>query len=95
MFVGPVELAAQCRWCFPPFGASNMQTTAPMKTKVAVKTLIRIPAMCVATSSRISSTQNRPAPERHVQREQSPVPEPELAIDPNQYRETSKFQSSS
>ena len=37
-----------------------MYTTAPMNTKVAVNTLIRIPATRVAVSSRISSIQNRP-----------------------------------
>ena len=37
-----------------------MYTTAPMNTNIAVNTFTRIPAMCVAESSRISSTQNRP-----------------------------------
>ena len=37
-----------------------MYTTAPMNTNVAVNTLILIPAMWVAVSSRSSSTQNRP-----------------------------------
>jgi hypothetical protein len=43
-----------------PLGATMMYTTAPMNTNVDVNELIRMPAMCVAMSLRISSTQNRP-----------------------------------
>ena len=43
-----------------PLGASSMYTTAPMNTKVAVNTLIRMPAISVAASSRINSIQNLP-----------------------------------
>ena len=37
-----------------------MYTTAAMNTNVDVNVLIRMPAICVAASLRMSSTQNRP-----------------------------------
>ena len=56
-----------------------------MNTNVDVNELIRIPAICVAMSLRISSTQNRPTQYAgDVQREQPAVTDPEPAIDPDQ-----------